>query len=399
MNLNILKAAWFTPVGRRVALNDGNPEIVWGLVLNYEGPPGVGKTARIRQESRRAGLHMHRLSAASGGAGAFGATPVPEDGHITYPLPEWVTDFQAHESRGVLFLDEIQFAAGKPDIEPALMSLLDERVIGNERIPGGVRIAAACNSAAISGGLEMLEALENRMGWINVPFDFDAFHNWLQHAHNGETQPEVDPAKLEAEVLALWQPAYQNALKQVGMFLKTHQHLACVDKEQPEWAGKKSRPTPRTWEYAARAMAASKIHGLTEVETASFVAAFIGVETEAQFAAYIESLGLPTAREVLSGMWRHNPQRLDVTAIVLANVTAYLRNGSQNPDDDAEAFWTILNDLIDAGVSDLVVPIGGVLVGMGLDSNTTMQEKLSEKVMGRTRDMSEAVKKATTAKR
>src|SRR5258706_13170330 len=100
MKTNLLRAALFTP----------GPNRMWGLPILLWGAPGVAKTALIRQLSDEYSMPLEVLSPACRGEGAFGVTPVPVDGRMTYPRPDWTDRFE-QTGRGIGFIDEINLAA------------------------------------------------------------------------------------------------------------------------------------------------------------------------------------------------------------------------------------------------------------------------------------------------
>src|SRR5260370_41568839 len=79
----------------------------WGLPVLWWGPPGVGKSAVIEELEHRYGLPVETLSPGERGEGAFGVVPVPVDGVLRYPPPDWVTRMA---DGGIVFLDEISVA-------------------------------------------------------------------------------------------------------------------------------------------------------------------------------------------------------------------------------------------------------------------------------------------------
>lgn len=386
MNLRILKMVLFTPFSKNQ----------WGLPIICWGQPGIGKSAIWEAIGPAFGLPTYVLSPAEQGEGAFGAIPVP-DAKATcfrYPPPDWVLNFQKI-FRGLLLIDELQFAAGTM-VEKPLLRLAREGAIGANLLPGGVRRVAAANPPEISGGMELLEALENRFGHYDVQFDFDAWKRWILAGANGAPITPIDPVAEEVRVMQTWDLEYRAAWSLVLAFLETHQHLAAPKSSEPGWQGKRARPSPRTWEYATRALAGAKIHGLNASEMEESYSMFVGVETGAQFAYYIEHLDLPSPESVLdSGIWRHNPARLDVTSIVLQSCTAFaVRDTSNKQTQRIGALWELLDRLCDDGLADLCIPVEEVLVTSGYSTENAAYSKAAEKVLSRTRRTLRAVKEA-----
>ena len=85
----ILKAMLFTPV----CGGGGKPPGRWGLPIMFVGRPGTAKTSIIRSLTEQMGMQCEILSPAERGEGAFGVVPVPQDGILTYPMPDWTFKF------------------------------------------------------------------------------------------------------------------------------------------------------------------------------------------------------------------------------------------------------------------------------------------------------------------
>ncbi len=78
----------------------------WGAPTLFWGPPGIGKSSAFRAFSQSCGLaeRLEILSAALRGEGAFGCVPVPAEGRLTYPPPDWAARLDGVRGREALAL-------------------------------------------------------------------------------------------------------------------------------------------------------------------------------------------------------------------------------------------------------------------------------------------------------
>lgn len=152
---------------------------------------------------------------------------------------------------------------------------------------------------------------------------------WLAPRHwdvRAGFTPCAVPA-LPADVLAVEVAA---ARANIGAFVATWPHLLHAHPGDESAAGR-GWPTPRSWDMAARLIAAATIARAPDQVTALLVAGAVGVSAGAEYLAWREDLDLPDPEEVLSNPASFQlPSRGDrayaalaaITAAVLANNTA-----------------------------------------------------------------------------
>lgn len=146
----------------------GIPVLLWGA-------PGVGKTARIAQMADKLGYHFVTVLASIREASDFLGIPIPGGkktfevydpntkqkvrksiNTLTFSPPDWALELQANAGndpfappnvpegkRALLFLDE--FSTALPDVQNALLRVVQERVVGDLQLPANVAIVAAAN--------------------------------------------------------------------------------------------------------------------------------------------------------------------------------------------------------------------------------------------------------------
>ena len=365
MKTALLKAALFTPM----------PGGAWGLPILIKGSPGTGKTATIEAIGAQWGMPVEVLSPGERGEGAFGVTPVPvQNGEITlsYPPPDWVKHLRRTvdgktEEQGIVFVDEM--SSSPPALQPALLGLVQARRIGGHQLGPRVRVLGACNPVSqAANGWDLAPPVANRLGHVDWPSpEADEWADWI----SGGAQAVLPAGSADAEearVLAAWPEAYGRACALVGSFLRRRPELLCKMPPDGDPAQSAAWPSPRTWEYAARALASGWVHGLTGIEQDEMVQAFVGQAAGGELGAWIDEQDLPLPAAVLDGTvaWKPDPRRLDRTEAVLSSCAALVKSNPEKWDARLGALWKILLD-VSKDAKDVAVPSMKVLVKSGLD--------------------------------
>lgn len=354
MNNRILHALLFTP----------SPEGFWGLPAIGWGLPGVGKTKNIWAAAVRANLPFERLSPAERGEGQFGVVPVPgADGFLNYPAPEWVKKFQT-AGGGVIFLDEANTAP--PALQAPLLGLVQLRTLGAYVFPKRTRILAAANETAdAAGGWDMAPALSNRFGH----FDFEGLSptDWVVGLIGGfanmDDAPAVDAETEEARVMKEWPVAIAMARGTVAGFIQRRPDMLHLQPNRASNTASRAWPSRRSVEYATYALASARVHGLSEIDTDTFVAAFVGQAWMQEFATYRVNLDLPDPAELLDGRvtFAHSSRRLDRTMAVLSSIVSLVApEKADKREARGNVAWTIVGS-VSKDAADVAIPAATAL--------------------------------------
>lgn len=213
------------------------------LVVFLWGPPGIGKSAIVRQIADEEGIGFIDLRLSLLDPVDLRGLPRFTDGHVSWARP----DFIPAEGQGILFLDELNTAA--PAVQNAALQLVLDRAVGPHRLGDGWRIICAGNRKEHRAHVWELSApLMSRMVHLDVEANLD---DWTAYAVQKGINPLI-----------------------VG-FLSYRPGLLLSLPERNE-----SFPCPRSWEFLSK---------LPEslLSDAEVVAGIIGKGAAAEFCGYV----------------------------------------------------------------------------------------------------------------
>lgn len=338
----IVRAAFFTPgyKGR------------WGLPLLIEGDPGMGKSAGIEAEAKLAGMWSQVLLGACCDPTDFNGYPAPagDDGRwARMLLPAWLRNVADRQGAGLLIMDELTCVPA--GVQAAMLRFFLEGYMGDYRLPNSVRMIAACNPVEqAAGGQDLALPMRNRFGHLKATaIDLDGWADVLRG--DFDNAEPIDAAALEAQVLDVWQAEYERAQAIVLAFLRRRPDLRQKTPKVGSNEADGAWASLRTWEFAIRAIASSRIHTLTDHERDLFVAAFVGDSTAVEFATWLRDSDLPEPADVLDRKcaWTPNPFRPDQTQAVLDSCTACILNDKDTARriERARVLWSLLGAMQD----------------------------------------------------
>lgn len=153
---------------RRVA--PVRPVFVWG-------PPGVGKSALVEDFARSVGMECLSLRGSQLAQEDILGVPRVEAGVLRFSPPAQL----ARKEPYCLYLDELN--ACSPDVQRAFYSLIDNRGIGEFRLPkGSVVIAAGYRGGADSITRPLASDLINRMAHVRLRANAKSWLDWADNA-------------------------------------------------------------------------------------------------------------------------------------------------------------------------------------------------------------------------
>jgi len=385
-----------------------NPACIWGLPVNIEGLSGIGKSERIQAAGAAVGLNVQTVYPATKQPEDFTGAPfaTPNGVVIECILPQ--ARKLLDTGYGVLFIDEISCA--RPAVQAALLSVVNERRVGDHILPPKVRVVTAMNPPEYAaGGFGLEPPLANRLAHVayRAP-SADEWIDWLL----GNAQLRVEAVlKGEQRVTNSWPDEWPEVRGQLVGFMKRKPSLIHQQPKPDDADSGGAWPSHRTWNWAGRAKATAAclypdlpvtdpsdenqmkaaearkaLRGELERE---LVQACVGQGVMKEWLTWLRECDLPKPLEMLTNGWTPNPQRLDITAAALTSMVTYL-TGRPNRKEQlklAPAAWDILGRCMDKKISDMAVKSSAALVkhNVYFDSTDATPElkKVSEEVVYR----------------
>jgi len=346
----------------------------WGLPFTLWGSPGTAKSAIVVQEAAKMGLHP--ITVAPNGRPAMDIMGLPHivDGAMEYAIPTWVRDADA-VGHSLIFLDERNTA--DPTLQPAMLRMLRDGVVGDHTLKHTVRFISACNPVDEGANAsDEAPALANRSGHID--WQMPSLDEWIDYTVGSVTalpgssdaaaHKKANPAmakKIEKEVCQKWPDTVSRWAANVGSFLKRRPefHHKMPDVMDPEAA--KAWCSPRTWDLAIRGLAGGEIHGMDHAERMQLVEHFVGQAAAFEFSQWYIRQDLPDPADVLSGRvsFIHEPSRLDRTFAVIDSCVTLCRTCTDKKLQKkyVNALWDIMGslamtykDAISRGVTQMI---------------------------------------------
>ena len=235
------------------------------------GPPGVGKTAGALALAESLGLEPVYLNAGGRQPEEFAGYHVDTgEPWLVHKAPAWVGRVMRAPRGALIIIDEFGSVGGPT--QAALLSVVQERRVGEVVFPPATRILALANPPEIAAGGEIIPLpSENRFAWVKDP---------------------GDPAPVFAQGLASnwgrpWEaPHHAAGAALVGEFLtRAPEYMLQV----PDAPGNLTWPSPRSWTAVSRIAAKT---GLTRADIEARAALIIGEAAAAAFGAWLRDRDL-----------------------------------------------------------------------------------------------------------
>ena len=265
------------------------PGMIWG-------PPGVGKSAVMKQVA--ADLNMHYIDIRALMLDPVDLRGIPyRDGERTrWAPPAFIPPSDSQEAF-LLNLEELPSAP--PLTQASLYQLALDRCIGETRLPPGARIIACGNRAEDRAPVHRMPApLASRFIHLDASIDFQAWMDWAL-AVGPKAQPTQGPAPAPQQRLGgakLLSTGNGQFSVEVIFFLRYQQDLlSTFDPKSKEVAF----ACPRTWEFVSQLVSCG-VKGADAVEAALLRGA-VGEGPAVQFLAFLEVFAeLPAPEQVFT---------------------------------------------------------------------------------------------------
>lgn len=358
-----------------------------GLPALIEGLPGPGKTSILQQFAWRHRAAYSMISPGGDGQGAFGVVPVPvlddvlEQTFLEHPPSRKVKPFiQPKIHRGLMHLDEL--TARDNIVAPAMLTLLEERRLGDFQLPSYVRVIATYNPARIAANGKALSIPEaNRaihltwkMPTVSELVEYELENarlgdRWMDGALDRRETERMDADAIEKRVMAEWPEQFGRAIGRVEAFLDKKKALLHSMPDEKSKEAREAWPSHRTWSLFMRTLAGAKIHDLPFGAQMEVLSGCVGEGPLKEFLAFEKNNDLPDPGEWLDGRapFAHRAERFDRTFAMLSiasSMVASMAKGAARS-SRADFLTSFLLGLTKAGAKDLAVKPASVLQKAG----------------------------------
>lgn len=309
MNTNSRSAYASIPYKRALAaaIRAGVPALIWG-------PPGVGKSASVEAMGRANGFETEVVLGSIREASDFLGLPVEKDGKTSYAAPDWALRL-ANAPKGLLYLGELTTTG--PSVMRAMLRVLQERVVGDVRLPDTVAIVADANPPSVAvDGFELPAPIANRLMHLDYEFDADDWFTGMAGGFDALEAPAIDDLTVD-------DPARR---QRAGMLVMGFLHHAAHRlnpgvPENEEEAGR-GWPSPRSWHNAARVLGYLPAR---DTEAAMLVlTGLVGRAAALEYLAWEPTADLADPRAVLAnpGIVKWDEERPDKLFALMQSITA-----------------------------------------------------------------------------
>lgn len=381
-----------------IAAQAGLPVMLWGM-------PGEGKTSTIRAMSKSIGAYLEVFIGATRDPADIGGFPSIGDqiklgDKIVTPTTRSVPGFfsrlyrEAEENDyAIWFVDELTSAP--PAVQAALMNILLEGEIEDLRWPENVlRVAAANPPDVAAAGWDLAPPMANRLVHLDWSLSSDTFCDGMLQGW-----PTPSFVKLPAN----WKDKLGETRALVSSFIRALPRHKSNLPEQEDARGR-AWPSPRTWDYASRAMAACRAAGIEKpfgkVET-MLIAGCVGTGVAHEFREWVKEMDIPDPEKILADPTKAMvPDRGDrILATCNSVAAAAIDPGKRGetvkgkqPEHEQRwlACWTYLDRVATAQGKDLVFPAARLICR----SENRPVGVLPPKLVSRLSDMIVEVRKA-----
>ncbi len=279
------------------------PVMLWG-------PPGVGKSMMVQQVGQRHGVPVIDIRLSQMEPSDLRGIPFRSGEHVEWAVPAMLPDANRHGTAGILFLDEVTSAP--PSVSAAAYQLILDRRLGEYKVPDGWAIFAAGNRQGDRGVTYTMPApLANRFAHFEVETHLDDWVTWAYA--NGIDERVIAFLRFRPELLFDFDPA--------------HNPVAF--------------PSPRSWEFAHRALQKFANSGSLLVNT---LQACVGPAAGIELGAFVDNLdNLPDLDAIIRREQVPMPKEIDLQyAVASALVGRALRAKSESPAEAKEVYGAIL---------------------------------------------------------
>lgn len=262
--------------------------------------PGMGKSSLIRGIAANDGVPCETVLGSIREPADVAGLPIITDGGAVLDPPAWAKRLDV-AGAGYLFLDEL--TTSPPAVQGAMLAVALDRVVGDLRLPSGVRVVAGANPPdRAADGWEISPPLANRFCHVEYR---PSVEDWLEGMITGWAAPPAsraitsDPIRRASMVAA------------VTGFIRTQPELL---HQFPKDAAATGKPWPsrRVWDMLARSLAHVRDDDHAAIQAVTF--GLVGEGVGVQFLTWRREADLPDPAAVVDDpsivAWNDRPDRV-----------------------------------------------------------------------------------------
>jgi len=358
---NFMSAAMLTPLVHPVRhRGPADAGVIWGIPTNLIGLSGLGKSDRVKDIGAAIGLPVYSVYAATKQPTDFTGLAVPTPNGI---IIECILPAARHcieHGRGLIFFDEASCTS--PRTQAALLSVVNERQVGDHLLPPKTRMVLAMNPAEYAAaGHDLEPPMANRLAhvWCRAPTR-DEWCYWLQ----GGKPKVINVDRGEAMVIQNWDKHWPTLVGMAVGFMRSGIDKDLHDQPKPsEELSGAAWPSPRTTWMALSGIATCRCLNLPVQTEFDILDSLVGPGVAAKWIEWMRHADLPDPLTMLTKGWTPDRHRLDRTYAAMTAMTQYLKT-RQRPEavQFAPAAWTIIKDSYKAGLGDISASSAQMLV-------------------------------------
>lgn len=300
---------------------DGGDRVAFVLV----GEPGIGKTQGVRAVCNTLAEKLGKDFPAEIWSGPqiqaedAAGLPVPDlEAGTTRLLPLRIGDQVTPAGMGVVCIDEM--GSVSPSQEAAFLNFLQGGRLGERVLDNKIALGAMMNPANIaSNGRDLGLAASNRFVWIDWKLEESAWFDYMLGGKGLAATVDVLPKD--------WEKQYGHIARSY-IVSYVRKNPSALQKMPNAHDGSQAWPSPRSWETAARLLAAVMSTGERKESDLAYLAVEGCVGAEAQsFMSFLIEANLPDPEELLEAAAKDSekalkklPERHDHKAVTLEAV-------------------------------------------------------------------------------
>lgn len=359
---DLVSASAMVPLG-----DPTQPNCRYGLKSCFWGPSGIGKSEIIKQGAEKVGLEVRVLVPGQRQPEDFSGVVVANgQGGITVECILGAVRDLNEIGKGIIFIDEASTAP--PAVQGAMLTMINDGVVGDTVIEPGIRILLAANPPEMSAGGWGFEApFANRIAHFSVKCpSAEAWVEWLMS--EGIDEDPVPITRTETQLVENWVKVWPQVKGILAGFAMANRQVLHKQPPSEDPRSGFAWPSPRTWNLTGRAIATIRSLNMNKELEEIMAAGIVGQGPAIEFMNYIAQADLPKPEDVLENGWKIDENRLDRVYAVYASIVSYTKEirDKEKKYQMAELVWKRLSELINANFADLAMRGANQMIKLGL---------------------------------